>query len=621
MLIKRTLVAALNVSFVKVIAAAALTAVTATAHAADNRYTNIVFFGDSLTDSGYFFGSKFTTNPDKVWAQNLAADLGYSLTQNAAYKNQVGNNFAIGGAKAGNTFVHASGLPIVSAKDQVAQYVARGVDGDALHVVWVGANDLLAAQTSASAQADILAAANAQIAAIKTLVDNGARNIMLVNVPDVGLTPAAAATGNQVAATAAAQAYNTIVAQGVAAIGANVVPLDTFGLLQEVVANPAAFGVVNTTAQACTTALSLMCTPATLAVANANQTYFFADSVHPTGKAHQLLADYAKSVLTAEQTFAAAPMLHAQNLSDKDSVLTQLNGGDLASSVAAGAVNNATNNNAAGGIAQKRAWLVVSSGDGQIGGSKIDKTRQALAGFAMPTKTGQIGVFLGEGVSKTNAGAGGLHIDERKFGAFGQGELLGATITLSTGVALLEADSRRVVGFSGQNHSATAQGKRLFADATVQKALPIGAATLTPHLGATYSRVRLAPLRENSASATAVTMDEQKSGQIYGTLGVGVQYPLANAARVFADVSYQDRLADDTTTATLRLNSTPNFAFSTPIAMQNDKTLRATLGVAGDLLVANKTISGKVFATHSKGLGDGKDDKEAQIAAQVGVKF
>lgn len=73
-------------------------------------YSGTIFFGDSLTDSGFFKPflvpplapaganqviGRFTTNPGTVWAQNLASAWG----TNAAPANQGGTDYAVGGAR------------------------------------------------------------------------------------------------------------------------------------------------------------------------------------------------------------------------------------------------------------------------------------------------------------------------------------------------------------------------------------------------------------------------------------------------------------------------------------------------------------------------------------------
>ena len=76
------------------------------AHA--NLYSSVTFFGDSLTDGGYFSpitkgnlglnqSGQFTTNPDNVWATSFAEQLGATSVANTVGGAQTGNNYAIGG--------------------------------------------------------------------------------------------------------------------------------------------------------------------------------------------------------------------------------------------------------------------------------------------------------------------------------------------------------------------------------------------------------------------------------------------------------------------------------------------------------------------------------------------
>ena len=44
--------------------------------------TGFTFFGDSLTDAGYF-GSRWTVNPGLVWAQDLGATYGVAIRRDA----------------------------------------------------------------------------------------------------------------------------------------------------------------------------------------------------------------------------------------------------------------------------------------------------------------------------------------------------------------------------------------------------------------------------------------------------------------------------------------------------------------------------------------------------------
>ena len=304
----------------------------ATAASNDHPYSQTVFFGDSLTDSGHFrpalvqvagpqaaLVGKFTTNPWLVWSEYLADFYG----TNATSDNQGGDNYAVGGALAGTdtsaTLAPGFTLPVASMATQVANYLeATGgvADPNALYTVWGGNNDVFAAVATAGAGGDpapvIGGAVAAQVGVVGTLQAAGAQYILVPTIPDIGQTPGFRAQGAaaQGAGTQLSAAYNDALFGAFAQAGLRVIPLDTFHLFQEVVANPAAFGFSNITGTACQpqiTAQSLTCNPNTYVTPDAATSYAFADGVHPSGAAHAVIADYATSVLEAPRQVAVLP--------------------------------------------------------------------------------------------------------------------------------------------------------------------------------------------------------------------------------------------------------------------------------------------------------------------------
>jgi outer membrane lipase/esterase len=121
----------------------------------------------------------------------------------------------------------------------------------------------------AQAQAIIGGAVTAQIGLVGALTQAGAQYILVPTIPDLGLTPSSRAGGAVAMAqgTALTNSYNSALFGGLASAGLHVIPLDTFHFLQEVVANPGAYGITNVTGTACQpqiTAQSLTCNPTSL---------------------------------------------------------------------------------------------------------------------------------------------------------------------------------------------------------------------------------------------------------------------------------------------------------------------------------------------------------------------
>ena len=293
----------------------AATAALAAPASASGPYSQTVFFGDSLTDSGFFrpllplsvrpVTGQFTTNPGFVWSQWLADYYGTRADPNG--NGQVGTNYAAGGARVGVNSTGALG-PIPSLSTQVTNYLSANggrADSRALFTVWGGANDLFAiTNAGADPTTTIASAVTSQIGIVATLQNAGARYILVPTIPDLGVTPAFRALGPtaQAQGTALTVNYNTALFGGLTSNNLRVIPIDTFTLIREIVANPAEYGFANITGTACQpqiTANSLTCNPTSYITPDAPNTYLFADGVHPASRAHQMLAQYTISILEA----------------------------------------------------------------------------------------------------------------------------------------------------------------------------------------------------------------------------------------------------------------------------------------------------------------------------------
>lgn len=289
-------------------------------------YTSIVVFGDSLSDtgndaavsrakytvsaqlpgpaSGYTDG-RFTdgieTGPaarlyQGVWVEQLAA----SLPSKPSVKNSLagGTNYAYGFAMTGpgtSTFTYGAGnvffFQVNNIGQQVTDYLATNpiINSNTLFIVWGGANDLLHATTTTA----ITTSATQEVGVIQRLINAGATDFLVPNLPPLGLTPrfntsvAASAAANQ-----AATGFDQTLAGGLAGLPAanpgkslHVLPLDLYTLYNTVVAAPASYGLSNVTGGA---QGNVTVNP---------DTYLFWDDLHPTTYGHFLIATAAESLL------------------------------------------------------------------------------------------------------------------------------------------------------------------------------------------------------------------------------------------------------------------------------------------------------------------------------------
>lgn len=284
------------------------------------QFNQFYFFGDSLSDAGWFKPvlppgtGLWTTNPGPIWAQVLAQRYGSTATP----ANQGGNDYAVGGARVSQlpgyppTSITAASPPVTT---QISSYLASNtVNPGALYSVWAGGNDLFTA--SGNPQASMALAATQLAGQVAVLNAAGARYILLFNLPDLGKTPAFAGTSSSASVSALTSFYNTTLMASVDALNLHPIRVNVFGLFNEIIANPSAFGFTNVTSVACTSSSVVLCTPSTLVSPNAPQTYAFASDVHPTTGGHQIIADYVGSIITAPQQIgllAEAP-LHAEQV-------------------------------------------------------------------------------------------------------------------------------------------------------------------------------------------------------------------------------------------------------------------------------------------------------------------
>lgn len=275
------------------------------------QFSGFIVFGDSLSDSGNIAiaqglppGNSFTTNPDPVAAEIIAARFGLPGGPSLGG----GFNFAWGGA-----CVRAVGPclnPVPNIPTQVTQYLTAtggAADPNALYSIWGGANDIFATLTldPLNAQANTVAAATSYVQQIGRLQAAGARYVVVYNLPNLGATPQFAGTPNASSVSQITVVYNSALNAGLETLGNGIIPINTFGLFSEIIANPGLYGFTNTTGQACGVgSSSVACGPAGSGApftyaAGSNNTWLFADGVHPTGGVHRLLANVVLSTIAA----------------------------------------------------------------------------------------------------------------------------------------------------------------------------------------------------------------------------------------------------------------------------------------------------------------------------------
>jgi phospholipase/lecithinase/hemolysin len=254
-------------------------------------FSALVVYGDSLSDNGnlyslaayppsppYYMG-RFSNGP--VSSEQLASILGVPIY-----------DFAVGGATTGignyidggtQTMAGAHGLPGMQQELAAsAPILSPALTSTALFEVWGGANDFLVDGSITTAVANI-------DSIIATLQADGAKHILVPDMPDLGLTPD---FYGDAGATAYAQEFNTLL---LASLPSGVTYVDTFDLLRALNSNPTAYGLMNVT-DPC-----LVTTSTSFTVCSNPDQYLFWDGFHPTTTVDTIVAkDFAAAATTPE---------------------------------------------------------------------------------------------------------------------------------------------------------------------------------------------------------------------------------------------------------------------------------------------------------------------------------
>ena len=160
--------------------------------------------------------------------------------------------------------------------------------------------------TAEQAQANVAAAAQQEVKLIGQLQAAGVKNLLVFNLPNIGLTPSAIAKGPSAAAslTGLGLVFNGLLNTGLAQMDVGIVPVDVYSLFNEIISDPQTIGFSNVTMTACTggDGSSINCGPQGSGASvtypeGADQSYVFADGVHPSTAAHARLGLYLMSIL------------------------------------------------------------------------------------------------------------------------------------------------------------------------------------------------------------------------------------------------------------------------------------------------------------------------------------
>ena len=304
-------------------------------------YTDVVIFGDSLSDTGNVLSlttalapppfpnypgapGRFSNGP--VWTEYLATGLGFpsaAAPSNLIFNGSAvvpigatgGNSYAFGGARTGlggsaGATTGLFGQLVAWNGASFASSLTRAADPDALYVVVAGGNDVRDFRSGVPGAASPLEAASQLLNAVGLLAQAGAEHFLISTMPDLGKSPEAAFLGLVPQSTAATLSFNAALLAGAGLLDAQFLGttgidldirlFDWFGLgesiFHDATANGGAlYGIVNvTTPCIAPVAPGVYYFPGSTDINCAVSA--FSDPLHPSGLAHRIAGEAALAV-------------------------------------------------------------------------------------------------------------------------------------------------------------------------------------------------------------------------------------------------------------------------------------------------------------------------------------
>ncbi len=296
-----------------------ITGLTCAASLASTPFNNIVVFGDSLSDNGNlyelmehqlptapYYDGRFSNGP--VWVEFLSE----KMFPNAGRAHLF--DYAYGGAGMIPLEEEDDSDMIFTLSHEVYLYLRdhnEQADPDTLYIIWIGANNYLNLPENSDAEIDLV------ISGIKRsmakLADKGAKHILLLNLPDLGRTPASFEFSAEMQLSALVRKHNIDLRTAVDEFKRTTPQVqwllfDVFEGVNRIMDQPQEYGFTNIL-NTCydvdvddlndSPVLKMALARRTATAKNVCEGYLFFDLVHPTVTAHNLIANEVYDLLQA----------------------------------------------------------------------------------------------------------------------------------------------------------------------------------------------------------------------------------------------------------------------------------------------------------------------------------
>jgi len=294
-------------------------------------FSEAIVFGDSLSDSGNYFAQFGGMAMQPYETENIPSEPyaigGHHFSNGATWVEKLTKklqipksglpserspgqfrNYAVGRSRARAAFLDDV-FNEVNLTTQIDNFLTDENDeapGESLYIIWIGSNDVADALFAPNPTEIMGAALQNTFAQIQRLYVHGARNFLILNMPDFALTPRVldfvSVFPDDIQNVLlqnigmASVGYNQALEGNLALMqsvlpGMDIINLDVFSIMNDIVTSPESYGleVVDETC----------ITPDTQGQAYCSNwgRYLFWDAQHPTKEGHSIIAEQAKMAI------------------------------------------------------------------------------------------------------------------------------------------------------------------------------------------------------------------------------------------------------------------------------------------------------------------------------------
>jgi phospholipase/lecithinase/hemolysin len=611
-------------SFSKVLlAASALGAVAAPASA--QRIDNIVAFGDSYADSGnaieLLLASPFVSQATKDQLRLVYPTGRFSGGTNyvdtlSQLLNAPVDNFAIGGALTNNVNTNGPILPGFTTEYNLFLNGGGGVfptstgtfDEHDLVTVSVGGNDARFYQQN-NGLLDGAAAAGSASAGFATtgldaLVGAGAQTISFLAgntaiLPEVADDPEAMEIRNTYSTSFNNQIQSVLA--GYAADGVTVHYLDLTAVGQQIIADPAAYGLTS----------GGVCAPAPSCIASSsytNQFLFYVDNLHLTSAGFAIIARYIATQLQAPLTLEAPSETGLETAREFGRILN-------------GRMDVAAPRD--GGLAEGLSLFVVGDtvsrevdADDRTDSFDIDGVG-GTAGLTYGFGNGVVGLAGNYSRPRARFGANVARdeIDSYQVGAFGGYAIAGAFVQGHVGYGRdkHEIERQGVV----EDLRASPDGDHWLAGAKAGYLLPVGIFRIGPVAALDYARAKVDGYTESGDPALNLNVDTVTAKSLTGSLGAELRGDFDNNGiqlRPFASAVAEMDFIGDGRTVYYAQTASPGIVNHWSFEDRSKDPYARLTGGASAAIFDRLTLDALASGTLGREQGD-------DVSAQVGLRL